>query len=141
MTFRSSQMFCSYEYICSTYFWYLFFIFIHFVQGGLSGYAQVMQPAVFRRKRFSYFQSMTRMVQHQNVPILPPHRFNRIFFTVSSTYDCPVSRYTVQDKPLFVITTIQNRISQTVFTSIEHTIELDIWTKIRNPFFVDTSCR
>lgn len=41
----------------------------------------------------------------------------------------PVSRYTVQDKPLFVITTIQNRISQTVCTSIEHTIELDIWTE------------
>lgn len=41
-------------------------------------------------------------------------------------YDCPVSRYTVQGKPLFVVTTIQNRISQTVCTSIEHTIELDI---------------
>lgn len=50
----------------------------------------------------------------------------QIFFTVSYTYDCPVSRYTVQDKPLFVITTIQNRISQTVCTTIEHTIEHDI---------------
>lgn len=37
-----------------------------------------------------------------------------IFFTVSFRYDCPVSRFTVQDKPLCVITTIQNRISQFV---------------------------
>lgn len=49
-------------------------------------------------------------------------------------YDCPVSRYTVQDKPLFVVTTIQNRISQTVCTSIEHTIELDISVENTNSF-------
>lgn len=48
----------------------------------------------------------------------------QIFFTIP--HDCPVSRYTVQDKPLLVITTIQNRISQTVCTTIEPTIELDI---------------
>lgn len=68
--------------------------------------------------------------------ILHPNRFYIIFFTVSYTYDCPVSRYTVQDKPLFVITTIQNRISQTVCTSIEHTIELDIWTENTKSFLV-----
>lgn len=50
--------------------------------------------------------------------------------------DCPVSRYTVQDKPLFVVTTIQNRISQTVCTSMEHTIELDILMENTNSFLV-----
>lgn len=68
--------------------------------------------------------------------VLFPDRFSIIFFTVSYTYDCPVSRYTVQDKPLFVITTIQNRISQTVCTSIEHTIELDIWMENTKSFLV-----
>lgn len=79
----------------------------------------------------------------KSVQILHPNRFYIIFFTVSYTYDCPVSRYTVQDKPLFVITTIQNRISQTVCTSIEHTIELDIWTENTKSFSrgMETSLR
>lgn len=72
--------------------------------------------------------SKTR-TKHQCVQIFPQNRFYIIFFRVYYMHDCPVSRYTVQDKPLFVVTTIQNRISQTVCTSIEHTIELDISMK------------
>lgn len=116
---------------------FLFFKFVHLIKNSFPDvHFKLNQQFLLENISLTSIAPTTLGLSTKSVQILHPNRFLIIFFTVSYTYDCPVSRYTVQDKPLFVITTIQNRISQTVCTPIEHTIELDIGTKNTKSFLV-----
>lgn len=140
MTYWSDQSsFWIYELIYFLFLYIYFFQFVHVIQHCPGMHFKRNQQFLLENISLTSTAPAWLGPSTKSVQILPPDRFYIIFFTVSYTYDCPVSRYTVQDKPLFVITTIQNRISQTVCTSIEHTIELDIWTENTKSFLMETS--